>query len=168
MRIGPTWSESPVNEKSGSHAASIAWLDVRCFRGSFLEWRSMWRLLHHLRIGLAMNDSPTIGLPAEKHGHPVIPRRFLFLPRNVETDMFDLDHISQRAIRCGHDPLNRIGALGKLRAYPIQATANRLPTVFDRAPKSSRQSDIISMGPKCLERFRSPVLKFPLRCVNPG
>ncbi len=80
--------------------------------------------------------------------------------------MLDLHYIAKIAISLCHDPLVPVCPLRKLRADPIEPTADRLPSFFDSASKSSRESDIISMGPEGLEGRAPPVLEFELCGVN--
>lgn len=113
-----------------------------------------------------MDDSPTILFASEQHCHPVVPRQLFFLPGSVETDMLNLHYISKIAIRSCHNPLDGIRAIRKLRADPIEPTANLIPAFFDSAAESARKSDVIRMGPKRLESCRPSVLEFELRCVK--
>jgi hypothetical protein len=86
----------------------------------------------------------------------------------METDMLNLHHVAKIAMRIGHNPLDGIRALRKLRANPIKPTADLFSSFFDCATKSTRRCDVISMGPERLEGFRPSVLEFELCGVNLG
>jgi len=62
----------------------------------------------------------------------------------------------------GDDPLDRVGALRKLRADPIEALADLRPPFFDGPAEAARERDVVGVRPERLERGGSAVLKLEL------
>src|SRR6266511_4262338 len=87
---------------------------------------------------------------------------------DVGGEMLDLHDIAEIAIGVCHNSLVGVCALRKLRAYPIEPTADRFPPFFDCAAKSSRKSGVVRLGPECFEGGGLAVLEFELCRVNLG
>jgi hypothetical protein len=96
------------------------------------------RLLRHLRICLAMDNSPALSFTPEYHRYPIIARRLFRLTWDAEAEMLDLHDIAEIAIRVCHNSLAGVCALRKLRANPIEPSADRFPSFFDCAAESAR------------------------------
>lgn len=115
-----------------------------------------------------MDNSPALSFTPEYHRYPIIARRLFRLTWDAEAEMLDLHDIAEIAIRVCHNSLAGVCALRKLRANPIEPSADRFPSFFDCAAESSRKSDIVRMGPECLEGSGLAVLEFELRSINLG
>src|SRR5262245_8003244 len=117
------------------------------------------RLCGDLRVGVSMNNPPSVGVAAKHHRHPKIESGLLSPPRYPKTDPLGLHDICEIDIDCAPDLVSAACALRDLRARPIEPRSNFIPTGL-HAAETAAETDLVTVRPQRLECSGSALREF--------
>src|SRR6267378_6324111 len=135
-----------------------------------LEWRgsdtlcrplcsSFRRLRTRLRIGVSMNDPPSVRLAAKHHRHPQFESSPFRPAGDTETDQLGLDDIREVGFDYGPDLLSTTHALRELGTTPVEPGCHLLPPRL-YAAKGAAYADLVAVGPQRFECGGAALCKF--------